>query len=468
MKRNPMNLSRNRTDIELDSKMTPRPNRVVIWAILVGIFLPYTIAIFIGDLKFTPGKLAALIFLLPAAGTFINQLSQGKRRLIASDVFALGTSLWMVVVPVATAGTEVLVPSVSLVIEFFGMYIIARAYFFGEAALQEFVRALKIILVIIVCCAILDTLTGRFFISETMAQIFGTPDARSIRGNDHFQREIFGFYVIRASSTLDHPILLGAFCAIVASVILYAERKVFSRIGYLFVCVFGCLLSVSSAPLLGMLIAVFVRCYHWLLPQATWRWKALLAVFVLLLGAVFVLSRDPVGWLISHLTLDEQTGYYRLLIWDAAFARIDDHPWLGNLLGGSDDPILNNSVDSVWLVGALGFGIPWVILLLLTNLGALSSVERQAKPASDLSTRLSTGMSLVIFLFLFIGLTVHFWNAMWLFWGLCIGIRASLSEHSKLRAQTTLKSRRSQFAMSSLGATRLPLNAASRFGSSPG
>jgi hypothetical protein len=31
---------------------------------------------------------------------------------------------------------------------------------------------------------------------------------------------------------------------------------------------------------------------------------------------------------------------------------------------------------------------------------------------------------------MFAGLTVDFWNYTWMFWGLCIGIRASLRELS--------------------------------------
>jgi len=37
---------------------------------------------------------------------------------------------------------------------------------------------------------------------------------------------------------------------------------------------------------------------------------------------------------------------------------------------------------------------------------------------------------LLLLVFMFSGLTVHFWNYMWMFWGVCLGVRASLREMS--------------------------------------
>jgi hypothetical protein len=71
-------------------------------------------------------------------------------------------------------------------------------------------------------------------------------------------------------------------------------------------------------------------------------------------------------------------------------------------------------------------------------------------------------MSLVIFLFMFIGLTVHFWNGMWMFWGLCIGIRVSLSEHSKYHAPAASIFRQARFAIPANDARWPPEYPASR------
>jgi len=43
--------------------------------------------------------------------------------------------------------------------------------------------------------------------------------------------------------------------------------------------------------------------------------------------------------------------------------------------------------------------------------------------------RMSTGMTMALIMFMVVGLTAHFYNAMWIFWGICIGVRASLREY---------------------------------------
>jgi hypothetical protein len=442
MGRYPANPQRLRGNLEQYSNAVPRSNRTVIWVVSIAIFMPYTIAVFVGDLKFTPGKLVVMVLFLPAAVHLITQSSKGLRHLVATDFFALATSIWMIGAP-ALSGSDALTPAVSLMIEFLGPYMIGRAYFFGKDASQEFVQVLKIILVMVIGLALLDTLSGRFVTNETTAYIFNVPDARSVRGDAHFHRELFGIDVIRATSTLDHPILYGTFCAMAAAILLYSESNASRRIFYLILCIAGCLLSASSAPLLGIFIAIGVRSYDWLFRRYPWRWKALIAALVCFVSAVFLISQNPVSWLIGHLTLDEETGYYRLLIWQHALALIDIAPWLGNPYATATDEILSVSTDSVWLVEALGLGVPLVVLHFLTSVSTFTS-------SGDGTERLSTGLTLVLALFIIIGLTVHFWNTLWLFWGLCIGVRASLNEYYKAQARSPMKARKSPIAFPSM------------------
>ena len=50
--------------------------------------------------------------------------------------------------------------------------------------------------------------------------------------------------------------------------------------------------------------------------------------------------------------------------------------------------------------------------------------------------RMRTGFTMALTMMMFMGLTVHYWAYMWTFWGLCIGIRASLREQSIVAAQS--------------------------------
>jgi hypothetical protein len=60
--------------------------------------------------------------------------------------------------------------------------------------------------------------------------------------------------------------------------------------------------------------------------------------------------------------------------------------------------------------------------------------RRIARQPSYLS-RMSTAFTLVLVVFMFTGITVHFWNYMWIFWGVCIGMRAALREQAMRRVR---------------------------------
>src|SRR5262249_11798819 len=147
---------------------TATPNSLMVWLIPIAIFLPYTIAIFLGDLKLTPGKLLVITLVVPGVARIVTGATQGRRRMMASDFFVLAMAIWMVITPVLASGTEVLVAAVSQSIEFVGGYVIGRAFLFGPSTLGGFSRALKYIILILIVFAALDVVVGKYVISESM------------------------------------------------------------------------------------------------------------------------------------------------------------------------------------------------------------------------------------------------------------------------------------------------------------
>ena len=76
---------------------------------------------------------------------------------------------------------------------------------------------------------------------------------------------------------------------------------------------------------------------------------------------------------------------------------------------------------------ARSIGLPMIALLLLSILATCLQAGR-ARGIDVTMDRLATAFTMVLAMFIFIGITVHFWNYMWIFLGLCIGVRASLRE----------------------------------------
>lgn len=409
-------------------------NGFVAWMLLIGVVTPATMTIFIGGAKFIPGRIVICLLFLPA----LFELFRKGRHLVASDLFACLASIWIVGATFDT-DPDSWSSGFALVVEFLGGYIVARAFFFGRPALQAFVGALKFVTVVVIALAALEHLTQHIVTYNVVAALWGLPS---------FTPE-YRYGLLRAFSTFPHPILYGTFCVVAGAVFLYSERSVLRRVLYTGGCFLGCVLAVSSAPLISFMIVISVYFYDRIMRRYAWRWHVLVIGLSLFLTAVFAIANKPVSWIVSHLTLDPSTGYFRVATWDSAFYYIGLSPYVGfgfEAHGMIGDFFGNASVDSVWLALALRFGVPAIIFLVLANVATFyrSGPSGISSPSDRYMSRMRTAFTLVLVVFMFAGLTVHYWNNIWMFWGICIGIRGSLQEECLGAARRTASERRRQ------------------------
>lgn len=417
---------------DLNRQTTQQTKTWIIWVGTFGIFLPNTIGV-TGKYIVAPLSLLAVI-------RFLVAISNGSRRILACDLFVLATVLWMIGAEISVTGTLSLTTG-SDALGFVGAFIVARAFIFGVQPLRTFIRALKFVAIALIAFSALDTLTGHFFINDAVATLFHDTPLLITKGTGDIHRELLGITVIRATSTFNHPILYGSFCAFAAAIFLYSEHRMFSRALYVGVCLLGCVLSISSAPLLAFMIIVSVYCYDQFFSRSPSRWKLFWMAVFSFIFTLCLLSDRPLGFFFDHFTFTPQTGYYRVLIWQNALNYIAISPFTGDGSIWQADEILGDSVDSVWLVLSLLYGLPVSFFLLLATLAACVGIRPTGKRTS-LSfgmQRLGTAFSVVITVFVFLGLTVHFWASIWLFWGLCLGIRASIKEYASAEVRTMVR-----------------------------
>jgi hypothetical protein len=376
-----------------------------------GVVLPTELQISLGPgVTFTPGRIGAALLFLPA----VLALCKKGRHFVLCDVLALATAAWMIVASIASVGVSEIPTAGGDALDFLGGYLISRAYCFGRPALDTFIRVLKIFAIIVIILAMADTISGRNIVHETIAPWL-EPQYRN------------GW--VRAASTFNHPILFGVFCALTAAILLYWERTFLRRSVAAGLCFLGCILSLSSAALMAFPIILVAFAYDQLMRRYSWRWSAFWITIGTLIFVVFVVTEHPLNWVLSHLTLDPQTGYYRLMIWDTALTYIAQSPVIGYAYHFFNEPILDNSVDCIWLVLSLRFGVPMFVLFFLTNVAAFFPTQPNFKGTGDVHMdQMRRAFTLVLLMFMFTGLTVHFWKSMLMFWGLCLGIRASLRE----------------------------------------
>jgi hypothetical protein len=356
--------------------------------------------------KFTPGRTAIVLFFVPA----LSKLLRKGRHLVIADVFAFATSAWMVGSRIPSDGLNS--SAVAEMLEFFGAYIVARGFFFGRPALETFIQALKSIAVVLIALSVMDPLLGTNVITHPM-----------------YPQERFG--IIRATSVFEVAELYGTFCTSVAAILIYSEHNQIRRLLWTGLCLLGCILSLSTAPIMAFAIVLTVYTYDRLMGRFYWRWRVFVLVAIGLITVFFVSANNPVGWLVSHLTLDPSTGYFREYIFDLVYYQISLSPMTGYGFGpaGEDDFLAHASVDNAWLVYALRFGLPMIIFFLLTNIESFVRVGRTTVRMKDsYMNRIGTGFTLAVVSLSLIACTVHVYHTMWMFWAVCLGIRASIKE----------------------------------------
>ena len=281
----------------------------------------------------------------------------------------------------------------------------------------------------------IDSVAGRHLVQDTFSAIVGG----GVPPVD------FRINMLRVMSTFDHPILFGTFCSLVGAILLYAERTMWRRILSVSFCFVGVLISFSSAAMLSFFLILALYSYDQAMSRYPWRWKAVSLGLATFCSALFAISNQPIGWLISHFTLDPQTGYWRILIWDFGLNKLSQSPVVGFGFNSLNYWLLDKTVDTVWLVVSLRFGIPMAVLLILLNITAILPVQPTRNLSAEVPiNQMRTAFSIVLIMFMFTGLTVHYWNYIWIFWGLCIGIRSSLRE---LSLQKIARPNRSDFLL---------------------
>ena len=389
------------------------------WLLLTAILLiPASLDVrLIGDgLKFTSGRAAITMLVVPA----LSILFRPPRKLVASDLFAFLTSAWMIGSRIPDDGLN---PSaVASVIEWFGGYLVGRAYFYGPYALKEFLHIFKVVTFLVIMIAVLDQVFQQNVAETAVAMIMQTQ-----WGGSQYR-----FGIVRAASTIQMAELYGTFCCVAASVFLFLEGNKRARYWWAGFSLFGCFLAISSGPLLVFVLVVTFYVYDQLFHRYATRWKLINVVFLCFIAIVFVAAKHPLSWVVSHVTLDPETGYFRLYVFEYVSQQISLSPMVGHGFNaiGDDEFLSTTTVDNVWLVCAARYGIPMIVFFLLTNLSTYVRLRSRSRGqgVDPFMMSAGTGFTQIIMTFVLVGLTVHFWNAMWMLWAVCIGIRGSIKE----------------------------------------
>ena len=400
--------------------------------ILFSWFLPEGLSFFVAGLRLTVIRVIFLILTPVVFARLAQKVSTGRYRFVASDLFVPAAAGWMFLGPSVLYGvSDSLVHSGPIVLEYLIAYMATRVLVEENGQALAFVSLLSAVIAFICLDAALDTLTGRYFTYQLVSQITGYQKLLSFGGAEDSSR----FGLLRANGPIEHPILFGFAAGV--GLLLAVWTRIRLRRFCIAACGLGIVICFSSAPEQCALMGFGLLIYGRLMAGLKAKWLLILGGITAVLLPLFLVSNSPFGFLFDIATIDPQTAYYRLYIWNMVGPPILQSPLFGVFTDNLD---YQGSVNSLWLVLAMTYGIPCSIMVGLSMIGCCS-LPTSAPPAylTKAESQIGTVLGVVMALVIFIGFTVDIWGSVWILVGLLTGLRANLGELGRLNRRDFLE-----------------------------
>ena len=286
-------------------------------------------------------------------------------------------------------------------------YFAARFYIRNLSHIYGILKLLSVITVVLLPMFIIENITGSHFIHEIISSLTGVYYP--------IQTE-YRMGLARAYGPFSHPILLGVFFSSLLGIFWYGlngnKRK---RIWHAFILFLTTFTSLSSAPILVIAVQMFAIFWNKVAYFMRYRWKLILAgmlfVYVFLL---FYSDRSPLMAILSRITLDSHTAFWRTMIWDYGSAEVIRNPFFGIGFGdwARPDWMYTSSVDNFWLLQAMRYGLPSIIFLGLSIYLLMSKVNllKDNKNISEYKM-ISLGWLVSMIALILSGFTVDFFGS---------------------------------------------------------
>ena len=400
--------------------------------LIIGIITPIELSPVIGPLHMFPHRVAILIYFFPA----MKRLFSSKlARPATYDYLFVAYNCWMLFTFMLHLD---FMPGLqyggSLVVESLGGYAIARAYIRTHDDFIATLNGLFKAVCFVGLLALPEAITGNHYVHLWLRFIGGVqPPA-----NDEMR---WGLH--RSYATFNHPILYGAFCASVLSMVWVTEKRLTVKIAKALALSGATFLGLSSAPLNSLVVQGILGSLHRVTARFPNRMKILGIAFVILYLILSVVGdRSPIASIVSRITIDPQTGFYRTLIWGFGLDNVYAHPWIGLGL----DPWVRPSwmhadtVDAYWLVVAMQEGIPAIVLLIAAIWFLIAAVHKRGpgqRPKRE--QRASVGWTLSFVAFTLAGFTVHYWDATHSYLFMLLGMSGWLADPLRVKSKVKAK-----------------------------
>jgi hypothetical protein len=321
---------------------------------IISIFIPVEFHVMAGSLRLEPYRIVLFI-------TLLYSIINIRRVLEQADLVDI---LLLILLGLSFASfiynhsmQKALESTGIYAIETLGAFYLARLWIISPKRFYQVNSSFVVILVLLFGFGVYESFAQHRILHEWATAITGH-DSLDYRLNTHYYVR---FGILRATNVFAHPILYGTIAALFFPFMVMLMRFSFRK-RYLLsnIILFSSMvLTLSSAPLLSLVFqamsAVLVR--FWNGAQRFWLAFGFVAIAAAMFLQMFS-NRGFLGILVSYLTFNPVTGYYRMLQWEYSMNDISNNLLFGIAHHDWHRPAwLSESIDSFWLLLVLQHGI---------------------------------------------------------------------------------------------------------------
>lgn len=313
----------------------------------------------LGGMVMSGNRLLLLLLIIPL---MINLVMGRYGRLLAIDILFLLHCLWMPMALVVNNPDRVLLFVGSNVVELLGGYLVGRAFIRNAEDFRALCKLFAWLAIFVLPLALYETMTGNPLLIRMLNSLPGLVGIIETGSPPRLGLE-------RVQGFLAHPIHYGLFMSLAFSLVFVGFKGLLSntvRYGLAFVVLVCSLLSLSSGPLLALVIQCGLILWAWVFRERPTRWLILLCVAIALYVTIDLLSdRTPFRVFLHYATLNSHTAYWRAIILEWGMVNVWANPVFGIGLNDWVRPVYmySGSVDNFWLLMAMRYGIPGFLFL---------------------------------------------------------------------------------------------------------
>lgn len=405
-----------------------------LWPILL---LAYAIFLFPPEARFyllgvnlPVYRLIIIGFALP----WIMMFERRKFKMSFADILVLCASAWTIASFNHNYGYDTgFIRAMGVVIDTAGGYLVARICIRSPKDLRLFLLLIIPGIFTAGVFMVAESLSKNFIIRPEFSKLFGQISAYSQGDSNGFLeiKKEFRLGMMRAFSFFSHPILGGLI--LTSTIILYVNSGIKKWPKYVGIIsgMFG-FFALSSATIISIILSFALLAMDKILSHVKlFNWYILISI-VLIVGLILEVSSNSglLKFLIRQ-TLDPQTGYYRIAIWEYGIISIENNPIYGIGYNEYDRPtslLPSASVDAHFLALGIRDGAFVPLAIFFAMIGVLFSLGSNVGRFSGHDRMIMFGVNGMLFGLFLASMTVTFFGEGLIWFMAWLGIAASLAQ----------------------------------------